>query len=201
MELACARKYTPSQGCDINSCDGGSSWYDWTMDTEATPSEAQIEPRTEQRWLDDEEMRAWRGLVELTSNLQAELDAELVPFGLAEGDYGVLVSLSEAPDHRMRMCDLACRLHLSPSGLTRRLDGLVRDGLVVREPSPDDRRVSLAVLTDDGMARLEDAAPAHVESVRRHLLDHLTRAQIRQLGAAFESVQRRRAGIGDAVAS
>ena len=73
---------------------------------------------------------------------------------------------------------------------------LVRDGLVVREPSPCDRRVSLAVLTDDGMTRLEEAAPAHVDSVRRYLLDHLTRAQIRQLGAAFESVQRRRAGIG-----
>lgn len=164
-------------------------------------AEPRPEPRPEPRWLDDEEMRAWRGLVELTNNLQADLDADLVPYGLAEGDYAVLVNLSEAPDRRMRMCDLASRLHLSPSGLTRRLDGLVRDGLVVREPSPCDRRVSLAVLTDDGLARLEEAAPAHVDSVRRYLLDHLTRAQIRQLGAAFESVQRRRAGIGDAVAS
>ncbi len=153
-------------------------------------------------WLDDEEMRAWRGLIELTGDVHAALDAELVAeFGLTEGDYGVLVSLSEAPERRMRMCDLASRLHLSPSGLTRRLDGLVRDGLVVREPSPDDRRVSLAVLTDDGMARLEQAAPAHVESVRRHQFDHLTRAQVRQLAAAFEAVQRRRAGIGEAAAS
>jgi DNA-binding MarR family transcriptional regulator len=74
----------------------------------------------------------------------------------------------------------------------------VREGLVVREPSADDRRVSLAVLTDNGMARLEAAAPLHVEGVRRQLLDHLTRTQIRQLGAAFENVRRRRAGIGDA---
>jgi len=154
------------------------------------------------RWLDDEEMRAWRGLIELTNDLHAALDAELTAdFGLTEGDYAVLVNLSEAPGRSMRMCDLACRLHLSPSGLTRRLDGLVRDGLVVREPSADDRRVSLAVLTDAGFARLEQAAPAHVDSVRRHLLDHLTRTQIRQLGAAFESVQHRRAGIGDAVVS
>jgi DNA-binding MarR family transcriptional regulator len=156
---------------------------------------------TEPRWLDDEEMRAWRGLIGLTNAVHAALDAELVAgFGLDEGDYAVLVNLSEAPERRMRMCDLACRLHLSPSGLTRRLDGLVRDGLVAREPSPDDRRVSLAVLTGGGLARLEEAAPAHVDGVRRHLLDHLTRQQIRQLGAAFESVQRRRAGIGDSAA-
>jgi DNA-binding MarR family transcriptional regulator len=154
------------------------------------------------QWLDDDEMRAWRGLIELTGDLRAALDAELAAsFGLDEGDYGVLVNLSEAPERRMRMCDLACRLHLSPSGLTRRLDGLVRDGLVAREPSPDDRRVSLAVLTANGFARLEEAAPVHVDGVRRHLLDHLTRQQIRQLGAAFEAVQRRRAGIGDAASS
>ena len=152
-------------------------------------------------WLDDAEMRAWRGLVEVSTAVSAELNAELDDeFGLGERDYAVLVQLSEAPGRRLRMCDLAERLHLSPSGLTRRLDGLVRDGLVTREPSPDDRRVSLAVLTEDGFARLEEAAPAHVDGVRRHLLDHLTRQQIRQLGAAFESVQRRRAGIGDAVA-
>jgi DNA-binding MarR family transcriptional regulator len=163
-----------------------------------TPEARSSEPH----WLDDDEMRAWRGLVELTGDVHAALDAELAAgFGLDEGDYAVLVNLSEAPGRRMRMCDLACRLHLSPSGLTRRLDGLVRDGLVAREPSPDDRRVSLAVLTDGGFARLEEAAPTHVDGVRRHLLDHLTRQQIRQLGAAFEAVQRRRAGIPDSAAS
>jgi DNA-binding MarR family transcriptional regulator len=147
-------------------------------------------------WLDPEEMRAWRGLIEMTGDVRAALDAELLgEFGLSEGDYGVLVNLSEAPDRRMRMCDLAVRMHLSPSGLTRRLDGLVRDGLVVREPSQDDRRVSLAVLTDDGFARLEQAAPVHVAGVRRQLFDHMTRTQIRQLGAAFDHLRERRAGI------
>jgi DNA-binding MarR family transcriptional regulator len=147
-------------------------------------------------WLDDEEMRAWRGLIEMTADVRAALDTELLgEFGLSEGDYGVLVTLSETPDHRMRMCDLACRMHLSPSGLTRRLDGLVRDGLVVREPSQEDRRVSLASLTEAGLARLEAAAPSHVASVRRHLLDHLNRTQIRQLGAAFDHLRERRAGI------
>jgi DNA-binding MarR family transcriptional regulator len=149
-------------------------------------------------WLDDDEMSAWRGLIEMTADVRAALDTELLgEFGLSEGDYGVLVTLSEAPDRHMRMCDLACRMHLSPSGLTRRLDGLVRDGLVVREPSQEDRRVSLAVLTDQGYARLEAAAPSHVEGVRRHLLDHLTRAQIRQLGAAFDHLRERRASMCD----
>lgn len=152
------------------------------------------------RWLDDEEMRAWRGMVQVINDVKASLDAELGEFGLTEGDYAVLVHLSESDDRRLRMCDLADRLHLSPSGLTRRLDGLVRDGLVAREPSPCDRRVSLAVLTDAGMARLEEAAPTHVDGVRRHLLDHLTRTQIRQLGAAFAAVLKGREADADGVA-
>jgi DNA-binding MarR family transcriptional regulator len=145
-------------------------------------------------WLDDEEMRAWRGLVEVVADVQASLEAELLErFGITEGGYGVLVNLSEAPGRRLRMCDLAELLHLSPSGLTRRLDGLVRQGLVTRQPSEEDRRVTLAVLTDAGFAKLRAAAPTHVDGVRRHLLDHLSRAQIRQLGGAFDAVRRRRA--------
>src|SRR5713101_3924185 len=121
------------------------------------------------QWLDDDEMRAWRGLVEVSADVHASLEAELVEgFGVTEGDYAVLVNLSEAPDCRLRMCDLAARLHLSPSGLTRRLDGLVRQGLVGREPSVDDRRVTLAVLDDAGRAVLEAAAPVHLDGVRRH---------------------------------
>jgi DNA-binding MarR family transcriptional regulator len=145
-------------------------------------------------WLDDEEMRAWRGLVEVYADVRASLEAELFEgFGINEGDYGVLVNLSEAPDRRLRMCDLAVQLHLSPSGLTRRLDGLVRQGLVTREPSEQDRRVTLAVLTDAGFAKLQAAAPVHVDGVRRHLIGNLSRTQIRQLGAAFDAVRRRRA--------
>src|SRR4051795_4941711 len=144
-------------------------------------------------WLDDEEMRAWRGLVEAYAELHAALEADLLAgFGIDGGDYGVLVNLSEAPDQRLRMCDLAARLHLSPSGLTRRLDGLVKAGYVSRQPSDQDRRVTLAVLTDEGRAMLEAAAPVHVAGVRRHFVDHLTRTQLRQLGAAFEALRRRR---------
>jgi DNA-binding MarR family transcriptional regulator len=90
------------------------------------------------------------------------------------------------------MCDLAEQLHLSPSGLTRRLDGLVRLGLVAREPSAADRRVTLAVLTDAGVAALDAAAPTHVDGVRRHFLRHLSRTQVRLLGNAFDTLRRGR---------
>jgi DNA-binding MarR family transcriptional regulator len=69
---------------------------------------------------------------------------------------------------------------------------MVKQGLVARQPSQEDRRVMLAVLTDDGWARLEAAAPDHVEGVRRHFLDHLSRTQVRNLAAAFAAVQRGR---------
>lgn len=142
------------------------------------------------RWLDDEEMRAWRGLLETCADVAVAVDADLLEaHGITGGDYGVLVELSEAPERAMRMCDLAGRLRLSPSGLTRRLDGLVRDGYVARRPAPDDRRVSLAVLTPKGFTLLEQAAPGHVTTVRRHLLDHLTRDQIRQVGDAMAAVR------------
>jgi DNA-binding MarR family transcriptional regulator len=144
----------------------------------------------EPRWLDETEMTAWRRYVETIGDLAAAIEADLAPHGLSAGDYQVLVFLSEAPEHRMRMCDLADRLRLSPSGLTRRLDGLVRADLVRREPAVDDRRVMLAVLTDRGMTRLEAAAPDHVESVRRHLFDHLDRHQVEAMADLFTTIER-----------
>jgi DNA-binding MarR family transcriptional regulator len=148
------------------------------------------------KWLDDEEMAAWRSMVEVYAGVMAALEADSVEHhGIAEGDYAVLVNLSEAPGERLRMCDLACALHLSPSGITRRLDGMVKQGLVVREPSTEDRRVMLAVLTPVGRAKLDSAAPDHVDAVRRNFLDHLSRTQIRNLASAFAAVQRGREGL------
>ena len=99
-------------------------------------------------------MATWLAMVEVNAAIQAAIEEDLAPHGLTSGDYGVLARLSDSPDHRLRMCDLANALHLSPSGLTRRVDGLVREGFVAREPSVDDRRVMLAVLTDAGFERL-----------------------------------------------
>lgn len=143
------------------------------------------------RWLNDQEMRAWRGFIEVVGQLNIELESDLNAHGLTSGDYQVLVYLSEAPDDRLRMCDLADSLNLSPSGLTRRLDGLVRKGMVSRERSESDRRVMMAVLTPKGRDKLVAAAPHHVESVRRHLIDRLDERQIRQLGQIFDSLRPR----------
>lgn len=150
------------------------------------------------RWLTDEEMRAWRGLVDVFSDVRAALDKDLQEaHGMMEGDYGVLVSLSEAPGRQMRMCDLAATMHLSPSGLTRRLDGLVKRGWIRREHAADDRRVSYARLTERGLAALEKAAPDHVEGVRREFLDHLSTTQVKLLGAAMAAVRKgRNGGVG-----
>jgi DNA-binding MarR family transcriptional regulator len=146
------------------------------------------------RWLDATEMHAWRTFIETVGDLNAELDRDLASHGLGLGDYQVLVELSEAESSHMRMCDLAERLHLSPSGLTRRLDGLVRGGIVRRVPSDADRRVMLAELTDEGRRLLERSAPDHVESVRRRIFDRLSAAQVRSLGEIFSEI---RQGLGE----
>jgi DNA-binding MarR family transcriptional regulator len=144
------------------------------------------------RWLDDDEMRAWRAYIETTSRVAAALEADLAPHGLTLGDYEVLAVLSDAPDQQMRMCDLAESLRLSASGLTRRLDGLVRSGVVERRACVSDRRVMHAGITPAGMRMLKRVAPLHVESVRRHLLDPLDRRDVRAMGEIFEKV---RAGL------
>ena len=141
------------------------------------------------RWLDAREMRAWRCFVETQGDLMTAIEADLAPVGLTLGDYQVLVFLSEADSRRMRMTDLADMLQLSPSGLTRRPDNLVRRGFVCREGSADDRRVMLAVLTDEGWNALDAAAPAHVDSVRTHLVDLLDDAELEALARIFDKVR------------
>lgn len=140
------------------------------------------------RWLNDTEMRGWRALIENYGHLLAAFEADLAPHGLSLGDYEVLVLLSETPDHQLRMVDLSDRLGLSPSGLTRRLDGLVRAGFVQRQISRSDRRVMIATITEPGFEALKIAVPAHVDSVRRHLIDHLTSDQVSTLGDIFVTI-------------
>ena len=141
------------------------------------------------RWLDKEEMAAWRAYIETVSELNAALEADLAGHGLTLGDYQVLVYLSEADESSMRMCDLAAQLRLSPSGLTRRLDGLVRAGFVERHPSDTDRRVMLAVLTRKGAAALAEAAPTHVDSVRARVFDQVDRADLGAMARIFTAVR------------
>jgi DNA-binding MarR family transcriptional regulator len=140
-------------------------------------------------WLTAREMTAWRTYIETYGDLITAIERDLAAHDLTLGDYQVFVYLSEAPKRSMRMCDLAELLQLSPSGLTRRLDGLVKAGLVTREASTDDRRVMLAGLTPSGLAALESAAPDHVESVRRHIFDHLDDDQVDALASIFQAIK------------
>ena len=149
----------------------------------------------EVRWLTEPEMLAWRALVHTTTGLLGTLDNDLqAGHGLSFGDYEVLVHLSEAPGRAIRMSELAGRLRLSPSGITRRIDGLVNSGLVERSPCPNDRRGSNAVLTALGLETLRAAAPTHVRGVRAHFIDRLTVAQLEELTAALSSIEVDEAG-------
>ena len=141
------------------------------------------------KWLTAREMTGWRTYIETFSDLIGAIERDLAEHDLTLGDYQVFVYLSEAPGRSMRMCDLADLLQLSPSGLTRRLDGLVKADFVTREPSTDDRRVILASLTPNGLAALEAAAPDHVASVRRHVFDHLDGGQVEALASIFQAIK------------
>lgn len=136
-------------------------------------------------WLSESEQHSWRNFIMTVHDLMAALETDLAPHGLTMGDYEVLVWLSEAEQNRMRMCDLAGALQLSPSGLTRRLDGMVKNGWVERASCESDRRVMWAHLTPSGLAKMKDVAPDHVASVRRHVLDPLGPEGVVQLGEIF----------------
>src|SRR3954466_5982271 len=139
-------------------------------------------PAGEPRWLDAEEQKAWRAWLYSSLLLQDRLDRELTHgTGISHAYYEILVALSEAPERRMRMSELADRCLSSRSRLSHAVSRLEERGWVRREACADDARGQLAVLTDEGFAALEAAAPVHVESVRRHLFDQLSPVQVAAL--------------------
>jgi DNA-binding MarR family transcriptional regulator len=141
------------------------------------------------RRLTPEEQRAWRAYIDAAHLLEDALDRQLQrEAGMPHLYYSVLAVLSEAPERRLRMTDLAGRLKITRSRLTYAVGRLEKDGLVGREGCASDGRGSLAVLTDEGMAAVERAAPGHVETVRAALFDHLTPEQVRQVEEIFTTV-------------
>jgi DNA-binding MarR family transcriptional regulator len=135
------------------------------------------------RWLDNDEQATWRAFLAAGKLLMDRLDRELqTGAGMPHTYYEILVSLSEAPERRMRMRDLADRCHSSRSRLSHAVNRLEEQGWVRREAVEADRRGAGAALTEAGLAALEAAAPIHVEGVRRHVFDPLTPDQQRALG-------------------
>lgn len=121
--------------------------------------------------------------------LQAQLDRDLARHsGLSDPDYSVLVHLSEAPDGRLRPYQLSDALQWEKSRLSHQLTRMSRRGLVVREECPTDARGAFVVLTPAGRRAIEAAAPAHVEDVRRYLIDVLEPDQLDALAAIAETV-------------
>jgi len=133
-------------------------------------------------------MKAWRGFVTTSPDLMNAIERDLGAFGLDAGDYQLLAMLSEAPDHRLKMCDLADTLRLSRSGLTRRMDGVVKAKYVERIQDKDDRRVSFAHLTQKGFEFLKKVAPLHLKDVRSRMIDLLNESEIKALGSAFAKI-------------
>lgn len=137
------------------------------------------------RWLTAEEQRLWRGWIAASMLLPERLNRDLQEqHGLTGTDYQILVELSESPERRMRMSTLADHTQLSRSRLSHQIDRMTKAGMVAREVCGDDGRGMFAVLTEQGWQTIVAAAPDHVESVRRHLIDKLTPEQFEAFGTA-----------------
>ncbi len=131
---------------------------------------------------------------QLTKALDANLEAV---HGLPLSHYDVLVQVSNAPDQRMRMCELADGVLLSRSGLTRLVDRMAKDGLLERCACEDDARGSFACLTPAGKARLDEARPTHLSAVRELFLQAFTDDELTQLAGLWQRVLPSPAAAGD----
>ena len=139
-------------------------------------------------WLTDEEQQAWRATVQLSQLLLRQLDRDLNAHGLNGRDYEIMVELSEAPEHRLRMTDLADATSQSRSRLSHQITRMEKRGLVRRDDCEGDKRGTFAVLTKAGFDAIERVAPYHVEQVRRHYIDRLTAQQQEEIRSAFQPI-------------
>src|SRR5919107_5111468 len=143
----------------------------------------------EPRWLTDEQQQAWRRFVTVLFKVPAAMEAQLQrDAGLTHMGYLVLSTLSERDDRRLAMSKLAKQATASLSRLSHVVARLEAQGWVRRERDPEDGRVQIAVLTDEGYAKVVDSAPGHAEAVQQLLFDRLTPAQMRQLARLADAL-------------
>jgi DNA-binding MarR family transcriptional regulator len=136
------------------------------------------------RWLDDREAGAWRAYRRMRLMLDLQINRDLArDSGLSEPDYDVLSYLSESPDRRARLTEMAERLHWSKSRLSHHLARMQQRGLVDRHECLNDARGSFVVLAADGLRAIQAAAPQHVASVRAHMIDLMTPEELEALTA------------------
>jgi DNA-binding MarR family transcriptional regulator len=132
-------------------------------------------------------IESWVSFLRAHSAITRQLNADLLNVhGLTLNDYEVLLHLSHAEGGRLRRVDLSERVLLTPSGITRLLEGLERSGYVERASCESDARVTYAQLTDDGEAKLRVAAETHVAGIRGFFRDRYSKDELRALGALLE---------------
>ena len=142
------------------------------------------------QWLDEDEQRTWRAYLDATRLLLRTLDQQLArDAGLSFTDFELLVILSEAPQRRLRMRELADAITTTRSGVTRAIGRLVDAGWVRRVECEDDKRGMLAELTDAGMEKLASASPGHVAEVRRNMFDLLSPRDVAVVGRDFAAMR------------
>ena len=149
------------------------------------------ESKSEPRWLNAAEMKAWRRYIIASRRLLEALDDDLAAHDISMSDYEVLAQLSEAPDRRMRMSELADVAMISRSRLSHRIKVMEKAGWVKREACPIDKRGYFAVMTSKGWKAIVAAAPDHVASVRERFLDALDKGDQKVLAEIFERVATR----------
>ena len=145
-------------------------------------------PANEPKWLNPREMKAWRSYIIASRRLLEALESDLDGHDLSMPDYEVLAQLSDAPDRRMRMSELAEIAMISKSRLSHRMKVMEKSGWVRREVFPDDKRGSFAVMTEKGWRAIVKAAPDHVASVRNRFVDNLTLKEQEELAKIFDRV-------------
>jgi DNA-binding MarR family transcriptional regulator len=151
------------------------------------------------RWLTEDEQQSWRAWLAASLLLNDRLNRDMqAQHDMTMADYEILVRLSEVPERRMRMSDLAQVTLSSRSRLSHQIDRMVNAGLVDRQQCADDRRGAFAILTDHGWSTLVAAAPDHVGSVRAHLVDQLTAKEFAALGSACDKVAQHLTALDEA---
>ena len=143
----------------------------------------------EPNWLTPTEMAAWRRYIVASRRLLEALDTDLDQHDLSMADYEILAQLSDAPERRMRMSELADVAMLSRSRLSHRMKVMEKAGWVKREACPIDKRGYFAVMTAKGWKAIVAAAPDHVESVRGRFVDHLSKEDQKVLVEIFSRVE------------
>ena len=140
------------------------------------------------QWLTPQEMTAWRAFIAVSNDMWRVVDRDLALHDLDSGDFQLLAMVSESPNQRSRLCDLADELRLTRSGLTRRMEGVLKKKLVARVQSTEDGRVAYAQMTSRGMDALKVIAPEHLETVRRIMFNHLTSTEVKSLASGLSKV-------------